>query len=80
MERAVENYRAEQLRQQIALDKSVVVADLMNRWSGEIGTTEKGRVGFSTAFANADAEKLLQLILAESFKDRIECRERHHVT
>jgi len=67
MERAQENYRAQQLRDAISHNKAGVVEMLMERWRQDIGETEKGRVGFQTAFMNASSEKLLEVAQARTW-------------
>ena len=67
MQRAQESYKADQTRAAIAQNKAGVVEQLMERWRDNIGETEKGREGFSTAFMNASPEKLLALTQANTW-------------
>jgi hypothetical protein len=73
MQRARQDYqqgsRTDALRQQIARDRSGVVADLMSRWAAQIGGAEKGRVGFETRFMTADPEILLKMALAGTWDE-----------
>jgi hypothetical protein len=71
MQRAQGKYQADLLRQQIARDRSGVVADLMSRWAAQIGDTEKGRVGFETRFMTADPETLLKMSQAATWDDLV---------
>jgi len=68
MQRAQENYRAQQMRDAIVRNKAGVVEMLMERWRQDIGETEKARVGFEGAFANANDEKLLQVSQANTWE------------
>ena len=67
MERAQEAYQADRMRLAIERNKEGVVRDLMNRWSDEIGSTEKALIGFENAFMAANTEKLLRLTQAKTW-------------
>jgi hypothetical protein len=71
MQQMQQAFQAEQQRKaalaSIGTDKAGFVANLMTRWSAEIGDTEKALDGFRSAFMAADAEKLFEVSQAQTW-------------